>query len=509
MRLSDLFKFSFDNLRRRKGRTVLTVIGVVVGVCAIVVMVSLGIAVNRATDQMLQSWGDLTKITVNSYGAQQGTPDLDDKMIDQFKGLEHVLAATPMYSPRSVWGQVAAGRNARYISEWSNLYAVDPAAMQPMGYELVTGSYLTGQSLGKNKIAVMVDSQTVFNFSDSRKSYNNPNRQKWPEYDTEEAMYSGKPSNLPQYDESGVLLNPENFFIYIMDTPLTFRLNIGWDDTANEDKYKEYEFVVVGMFNSGDSWELSQSYVMSIEDARRLENDYKRATGSAGSSGGGEMYYRGGMAYPGDSGGTVQVGGYNTVYVKVDNVASMPAVEKQIREIGYQIYSMSSTREQMQGQVAQTQMMLGGLAAVSLFVAALNIMNTMTMAIYERTREIGVMKVLGCKLPNIRQLFLIESGAIGLVGGIVGVLFSYLLSLLLNYLPMMLAMLGVENTVDIAGMFGLTGLSEMMPGTQLSVIPLWLVLLALAFATVVGLLSGMAPAGRAVKISSLEAIRHE
>jgi len=64
MNLADQFRFSVDNLRRRKGRTILTVIGVVVGVCAIVVMISLGIAVNRATDAMLQNWGDLSKIQV-------------------------------------------------------------------------------------------------------------------------------------------------------------------------------------------------------------------------------------------------------------------------------------------------------------------------------------------------------------------------------------------------------------------------------------------------------------
>ncbi len=97
MKLSDLFRFSMDNLRRRKGRTVLTVIGVVVGVCAIVVMVSLGIAVNQATDAMLQGWGDLTKIEVMKYNAQQGTPDLDDKMVERFRSLPNVVASTPMY----------------------------------------------------------------------------------------------------------------------------------------------------------------------------------------------------------------------------------------------------------------------------------------------------------------------------------------------------------------------------------------------------------------------------
>ncbi len=65
-------------------------------------------------------------------------------------------------------------------------------------------------------------------------------------------------------------------------------------------------------------------------------------------------------------------------------------------------------------------MIFGGIAAVSLLVAAINIINTMTMAIYERTREIGVMKVLGCELGNIRTMFLLESSTIGFIGGLIG-----------------------------------------------------------------------------------------
>ena len=78
------------------------------------------------------------------------------------------------------------------------------------------------------------------------------------------------------------------------------------------------------------------------------------------------------------------------------------------------------------------QMILGGLGAVSLFVAALSIANTMTMAIYERTKEIGVMKVLGCGLGKIRAMFLVEAAMIGFLGGVFGVAISYALSLLLN-----------------------------------------------------------------------------
>ena len=86
MKISDLLRLSTDNLRRRKGRTALTVIGVVVGTFSIIVMISLGIASNAQNEAMLQSWGDLTQITINNYqwGAASGdVPVLDDKMLDR------------------------------------------------------------------------------------------------------------------------------------------------------------------------------------------------------------------------------------------------------------------------------------------------------------------------------------------------------------------------------------------------------------------------------------------
>ncbi len=145
----------------------------------------------------------------------------------------------------------------------------------------------------------------------------------------------------------------------------------------------------------------------------------------------------------------------------------------------------------MNEQTKKIQMFLGGLGAISLLVAALGIANTMIMSIYERTREIGIMKVLGCVIRNIRTMFLIEAGAIGFIGGSLGIALSYLISHIIN---------GVT-----AGSMG-TGAGT---GSGISVIPLWLSLGALAFSTLVGLLSGLHPANRAMKINALAAIKQE
>ena len=182
MKISDLLKLSTDNLRRRKGRTALTVIGVVVGTCAIVVMISLGIATNRRTDEMLSTWSDLTQIQVYSYSENPDTPALDDKMITQFKGMENVVAATPLYSFQNMNAKVVAGKKNRY-SMYMNAVGMDVDALEPMGIELISGSYLTGQTLGRNKIPVLVGEDTAYQFEDTKKSYRNPGRYRWKETD--------------------------------------------------------------------------------------------------------------------------------------------------------------------------------------------------------------------------------------------------------------------------------------------------------------------------------------
>ena len=120
----------------------------------------------------------------------------------------------------------------------------------------------------------------------------------------------------------------------------------------------------------------------------------------------------------------------------------------------------------------------------------------------------GEREGLGCELIHIRAMFLVESGAIGFLGGVIGVVLSLLISFVLNHITLIMSFFG--SSVDLSGMLGsLSGGWGGGTGGAVSIVPLWLILLALAFATLVGLLSGIAPAGRAVKISAMEAIRHE
>lgn len=488
MKISDQVALAAKNLSRRKGRTALTVIGVVVGTCAVIVMISLGIAQNKAYDEMLQSWGDLTQIQV--YGGGSGmavsiggvtssssTPDqpakLDDEAVAGFKHMDHVVAATPYYEGYSLNGRISAGRSDRYqMTGLYNLYGIDPAAMEPMGFTLTDGNWLSDStSYGKGKIPVLVGPNTGYNFEDTRRSYNSSKRYRW----------------AGMTDAMG---NPVEPFVDVSKDKMTLTLTNG--DTENP-KEESWELVVVGTMAMDEKNYWTQSgIVLRLKDMKMLMEEYNKLIKN-------------------NNADTTQ---YNQVYVKVDEIDNVDEVSEAIKDLGFGTYSMSDTRKEMQKQVARNQLMLGGLAAISLFVAALNIANTMTMSIYERTREIGVMKVLGCELRNIRRMFLIESGFIGFIGGVAGALLSALVSLVLNNLTtiaglvmMLLQSMGINATFDISSLLNSGGMYT--GSTVISIIPPWLVASALAFATVIGVLSGIAPANRAVKISALEAIRHE
>ncbi len=465
MKISDLIRLSTDNLRRRKGRTALTVIGVVVGTCAIVVMISLGIAMNKQTDEMLESYGDLTQIQIFNYGNDPNTPAMDDAMLQQIRGLDHVLAATPYFDAWEMQAQFAAGKKDRYGANGWNMYGIQADAMEAMGFRLQSGSWIDpNASYGKDTIPVLVGANFVYEFHDNKRKPDSPKYQRY----------------FGQTDASG---NPVEPFFDIQDE----KISLFYTDEEGKE-LKRYNLKVVGVLESdyAKGYFTESGIVLNLPDVQKMVADYKKANKVVGGQ---------------------TTNGYQEVYVKVDNIDNVVAVEDAIRELGYQeVHSMQQQREEMQGSVAKSQMILGGLAAISLLVAALNIMNTMTMAIYERTREIGIMKVLGCELWQIHAMFLLESGFIGFIGGVVGVAVSLGISFVLNHLTMIMGFFGQQ--VDMSWLNQMMGTWGEVGG-EISIVPVWLILSALAFATLVGVLSGIAPASRAVKISALEAIRHD
>ena len=436
MRFFDLLTMSVNNLKRRKLRTVLTVLGVTIGTASIVVMVSLGIGLKEMTVEQYASYGSLTRIEVNSsygwVGDQDESSFLVDETVETFKRIPHVKSVSPVLST------YVNLRQGVYTSG-TRLMGVSSETLKEI--ELSQGTLPSGDT---NTMELVVGNMVARDFYNSKTG-----RGYW---DTGE---------MPDVD-----LYNSPFFI-------TFQ------NTGNKNgKQKKYVFPVSGMVK-GEPDEYNEYSYGLFTDIEQLKAQLKR------------VYRK--TTIPGQptnkKGKPYNYFIYDTVYVYVDEMDNVLDVQKSITDMGYQAYSSMQWLEQAQEQTDMIQAVLGGIGAVSMFVAAISIANTMMMSIYERTKEIGVLKVLGCSLGSIRNMFLIEAGFIGFIGGGVGLGLSYGVSYLVNRF-LGGALMGMENG-------------------DISRIPPWLSGVAVVFAIIIGMLAGLFPAIRAMKLSPLAAIRNE
>ncbi|MDF2889066.1 MAG: hypothetical protein K0R23_3451 [Lacrimispora sp.] len=452
MRFSDLLSMSVNNLRRRKMRTFLTVLGVLIGTASIVVMVSLGIGFNELTMEQYASYGSLTEVTVysnqSSGGDGKNEPKrMTDDVIAQFGKLNHVKAASPLLQADTLMSQGAYQANVTIIG--------------------VTPEYMDNISLkqghlpdkGKKELQMVVGNMVARQFS-------NPKSRSQDYYDD--------PTKIPEID----FMNRPIFVIFDTDAYYQTQNGGSGDGKTPVKPPKKYLLTTAGLVAGGVEDYNNYSYNVYVDlDVLKsqLKQIFKKKpipnqpTNKKGKPYG---YFI-----------------YDQAVVEVDDMANVTEVQKAITDMGYQANSNMEWLEQSQKQAKMVQALLGGIGTVSLFVAAIGIANTMMMSIYERTKEIGILKVLGFDMNHIRDMFLLESGFIGFLGGVTGITFSYGISFLINRF--------------LAGHF-----MPDMPG-DLSRIPLWLSIAAVGFSVFVGMAAGFFPSLRAMKLSPLAAIRNE
>lgn len=430
MKKIDFVKMGFKNLWRRKLRTILTIMGVVIGTFSIVIMVSLGVGMTEGYKEEMSQWGSLTKITVSKYsyvydedsgiGASK-EQKLDDSFVTQVKAMEHVRAVTPIMN---VSAMLKAGKYQAYI----NIIGIEPDSMQYFDFpDLESGEYLSNE----NPTALLFGKDSCY-------------------------FYNPKGNYYGGYNEPDVDLMSDQIKITFDDT---------WDTSKNpkyeklkvagvfEDSTSEFGYNVYGTLEQVTKWHKAQQ-----KKNNKKENDLT----------------------------------YEEVWISVDDADNVSEVQQQIKDMGFTAYSMGDELDNVKDVSNMLQLILGGIGAVSLLVSAIGIANTMVMSIYERTKEIGVMKVLGCLVTDIRKLFLFEATIIGFCGGMLGIGLSYIISYVLNkYAPEIGSAIGMSSTSTI------------------SIIPIWLSVAAVAFAMFIGIVSGLYPAKKATKIKPLEAIRSE
>ncbi len=462
MKLIDTLLLSIKNLWRHKLRSFLTILGVMIGTCAIVIMLSLGIAMNRNFMEQLNQMGNIMQVQVYNYNQGGKTPDgkdipaLDDNMIAKFEKIEGVEGATPILN---INVKMMAGK---YISH------VNILGIKSNMFRLLDIPVKTGRPLEEGDTDHMVVGGYV------AQNFYNPKSFRW------------EPA-------------PPDFDLTKEKTTISWDMNYGEKPRPGMEqpkvKAKPVKVEVVGVTGQSGS-EYDWSIIMPFETVKQYQKEiekYNKQNG--GSSGGGGVYFGGGMAIASRGGSSTQTG-YNRVIVKAKNIDVVVSIMEEIKEMGYECYSPIQMLEDMKKQSAGLRQILLGIGIMAFVIAAISIANTMYMSIYERTREIGVIKVIGARLRDIQRLFMLEAWWIGVFGGLMGVALSFLLSFLLN-----------KFNVNLGSSVIWTPEGEKQLGS--SYIPLWLALAAFLFSPIASLIAGLLPSRRAMKLSVMKALRQD
>lgn len=441
MKIFDLFSMGFRNLFRRKARTLLTVVGVVIGTISIVVMISVGIGMNRSFEASILENGSMTMINVMANNWTEGEggewtnkkQKLDDELLEKLKNIDHVRAVSPLID---FWDFNL------YVGDYYSfcgLTVMDMAAYEDFGYPpMDDGSYPTKEEAAKT-IYIGHDAIGQFHYWDGRASRSKD-------------VVLGRDKIEFKFLDGQANLRKKQFKYQIKDYKMIKASESGYSET-------DYNmFMDIELFK-----ELRTKYAntLKIDDRRRVLSDLTN---------------------------------YSNILINADNMNNVTAIQEEIEKLGFSSMSDMQYIEPLKETADMLELVLGAIGAVAMLVSAINIANTMIMSIYERTREIGIMKVLGCKVGTVRTLFLFEAAMIGLMGGTIGIGLSYVASWALNTYGGQIFESLMSTSVG-------TG------GGAFSVIPFWLPFFGAGFAVLIGLISGFVPAVRATKISAIEAMK--
>ena len=391
------FKLAIKNITQRKLRSWLTIIGIIIGIAAIVSLISISNGMEHAISEQFERFGIdiITVMPADFMGSQSAVTsqfsDRDVKTIEKVSGLKYVI---PLIMQTA---KVSFHNQEKYLQVFA--YEASPEIediWEALGFEAEKGRF---PREGQGKVVGLGSRAATDLFNDEIHVRNN---------------------------------------IYINDA----------------------KFKVTGIAKEIGNSQDDNSIFMPLDAGEELFN---------------ETDYTGIMIIAKEG-------------VDVDGAADR--IERRLEnhrdDKDFQVMTASQIIERISGILAIIQLVLVGIAGISLLVGAIGIMNTMFTSVLERTRDIGVMKAIGAKNSDILTIFLLESGLLGLVGGIIGIILGMALSKL----------------VEIIATHALGPVLK-------AYFPWYLILGALLFSFIVGCLSGIMPARRASKLNPVDALRYE
>lgn len=502
MSLRDILHLSLRNLREAKLRASLTTMGVIVGVAVIVTMVSFGLGLQRNTVARFKELDLFNEITVfgkslnniieagfnkqqsgaaNSNQPRRGlrpqpdkTPQriLDDAAIAEISRIPGVSYVEPrisfpayMRANGRVETQVAGGATVPNESARFQKLVAGRMIAAPDADEAVVNEQWT-HDFGYGKPADAVGQPIEFLAPPQKK----PKAQ-----DDKEAKAKNDPNDAASEEAD------DNFF----GIPLE-------DDSADEapkDSLVARTFRIVGVLSKetkqggpGGLNLLNANVYIPLPAAQAWRTTYRDPMNEVA------------LELARESGALAkdEPEGYESATVRVKDVVAMTDVRKRLDELGFGSFSIVDQLEQLRTIFLIINSALGLLGGISLLVASFGIANTMIMSILERTREIGIMKAIGAEDREIKLIFFVEAGVIGLAGGAVGSLLAWGIDILANRLAYRFIL--QPQGASYVDFFAL---------------PSYLWLGAIVFAVLVSIIAALYPAARAAKIDPVKALRHD
>ncbi|EOU1112406.1 ABC transporter permease [Clostridium perfringens] len=431
MKFNDLFSIIWRNMWKRKTRTIFTMMGVIIGCLAIFIIISITNGFERYLTYEMESLMDTSVISIYPNWKSETEDNKDSttktKLTDKnVEELNKLGYFSEVIPKRYAHTQIKYGKNQTY----ARILANDKTNL------ISESSLLAGKAL-KNR-----SKELLLGYDVAKELLG---------YSWEEKVKDD--SEFQKLIGKRVKLGGEDF---------------GSDDKGNPLKSKQITCNIVGVLSSGNG---QKNY--EIQGSRKLVEDIIKGAPLVD-----EEFLK------------EQLTTYEGIDVRVDDKEMLESYEGTLRNMGYQTSSFKEFEKQTRSMLLGVNIILGSLAGISLLVAALGITNTMDMAIYERNREIGVIKVIGGSVRDVIKIFVGEACAISITGGFISIIFGVLATLGINSVAKSIT----ENMMG-------------QPIEKISVPSFSLILGILVFCLVIGFIAGILPARKAAKTDVITAIR--